>query len=77
MAYGVNKDIGLKLFTRAMQLNNESPRCMVEYARALLMLEGDKMMDEATTLYQLAARTRPSDAMERLEVEMAKAELDD
>ena len=50
---------------------------MVEYARALLMLEGDKMMDEATTLYQLAARTRPSDAMERLEVEMAKAELDD
>jgi tetratricopeptide (TPR) repeat protein len=77
MAYGVNKDIGLKLFTRAIQLNNESPRCMVEHARALLMLEGDKMMDEATTLYQLAARTRPRDAMERLEVEMAKAELDD
>ncbi len=77
MAYGVNKDIGLKLFTRAMQLNNESPRCMVEYARALLMLDGDKMMDEATTLYQLATRTQPRDAMERLEVEVAKAELDD
>lgn len=77
MAYGVNKDIGLKLFARAMELNSESPRCMVEYARALLMFDGDEMQDEATRLYECAARTHPVDALERLEVEMARAELDD
>jgi hypothetical protein len=77
MAYGVNKEVGLKLFSSAMQLNSHSPRCMVEYARALLMFDGDKMMEEATHLYQLAARAHPLDAMERLEVEMAKAELED
>ena len=77
MAYGVNKDVGLKLFANAMQLNSKSPRCMVEYARALLMFDGDKMMEEATHLYQLASRSHPRDAMERLEVEMAKAELED
>ena len=36
----------------------------------------NKMMEEATHLYQLASRSHPRDAMERLEVEMAKAELE-
>jgi hypothetical protein len=77
MAYGANKDIGLNLFARAMELNNASAFCMVEYARAMLMLEGETMMDEATRLYQLAACGKPVDAKERLEVEMAKTELKD
>ena len=50
---------------------------MIEYANAMLMLEGDKMMLEATRLYQQAAATKPLDAMERLDVEMAKVELED
>jgi len=77
MAYGANRDIGLKLFTKALQLNVDSAYCMVEYARAILMMDGEKMMEEATRLYQLAARAKPIDALERLEVEMAKNELDD
>ena len=77
MAYGVNKDIGLKLFSRAMELNPESPRCMVEYARALLMFDGDQMQDEANRLYECAAKSRALDALDRLEVEMARAELQD
>jgi hypothetical protein len=34
-------------------------------------------MKEATKLYEDAAAAAPMDAMERLDVEMAKAELDD
>jgi hypothetical protein len=40
------------------------------------MLDGDKMMSEATRLYQQAAAAEPIDAMERLDVELAKVELD-
>ena len=43
----------------------------------MMMLEGDKMLKEATLLYQLAAQAKPIDAMERLDVEMAKVELQD
>lgn len=50
---------------------------MIEYARAMMMLDGEKMMEEATRLYQLAARANPSDALERLDVELARTELVD
>ena len=77
MTYGAKKDIGLQLFQQALKLNFESAIAMIEYANAMVMLEGDKMMKEATRLYQLAAAAKPMDAMERLDVEMAKAELED
>jgi len=41
------------------------------------MLEGDKKMKEATSLYEQAAGSKALDATERLDVEMAKAELED
>jgi tetratricopeptide (TPR) repeat protein len=77
MAYGANRDTGLNLFVQALKLNVESVLGMVEYAHAMLMLDGDKMMNEAARLYQQAALANPIDAMERLDVEMAKAELED
>jgi hypothetical protein len=40
-----------------------------------LMLEGDKKLKEATRLYEQAAAADPIDAMERLDVELAKVEL--
>ena len=49
----------------------------VEYANGLVMLEGDKRMKEAEALYAEAAAMTPMDAMERLDIEMAKAELED
>ena len=70
------KDIGLALFQQALKLNFMSALGMVEYANAMLMLDGDKMMSEATRLYQQAAAAEPIDAMERLDVELAKVELD-
>ncbi len=77
MTYGAKRDTGLKLFQQALKLNPGSAIAMIEYANGLVMLEGDKKMKEATRLYEQAAASKPMDAMERLDVEMAKAELED
>ena len=77
MTYGAKKDLGLSLFREALKLNPGSAIAMIEHANGLVMLEGDKKMKEATKLYEQAAASTPLDAMERLDVEMAKAELED
>jgi len=74
---GASKDAGLTMFKTALKLNPTSAIAMVEYANGLVMLEGDKKMKEAENLYADAAACEPLDAMERLDVEMAKAELED
>lgn len=76
MTYGAKKDTGLALLQEALKLNIESAIGMIQYANAMVMLEGEKMMKEATRLYQQAAAAQPMDAMERLDVEMAKVELE-
>ena len=65
------------MYKTALKLNPNSAIAMVEYANGLVMLEGDKKMKEAEKLYADAAAFDPADAMERLDVEMAKAELED
>ena len=74
---GADKATGLKMFQQALKLNPLSAIAMVEYANGLVMLEGDKKMKEAEKLYADAAACEPADAMERLDVEMAKEELED
>jgi cytochrome c-type biogenesis protein CcmH/NrfG len=74
---GASKDAGLAYYKAALKLNPGSAIAMVEYANGLVMLEGDKRMKEATKLYEEAAACEPMDATERLDVEMAKAELED
>lgn len=77
MTYGVRKDKGLQLFRQALLLNPGSAIAMIEYAKALVMLEGGARMAEATALYQQAAACEPQDAVEQLDVGMARAELED
>ncbi len=74
---GASKDQGLLMYKTALKLNPGSAIAMVEYANGLVMLEGDKKMKEAEKLYADAAACEPMDAMERLDVEMARAELED
>ena len=77
MTYGAKKDTGLALFKQALTLNPGSAIAMMEHANGMVMLEGDKKMKDATKLYEQAAACKALDAMERLDVEMAKAELED
>ena len=74
---GADTATGLKMFKEALALNPDSAIARVEYANGLVMLEGDKRMKEAEKLYAEAAECTPMDAMERLDVEMAREELED
>ena len=47
----------------------------MEYANALVMLEGDDGMAQATQLYEQAASSQPQDAMEHLDRELARTLL--
>ncbi|UCE30755.1 MAG: hypothetical protein JSW68_11970 [Burkholderiales bacterium] len=77
LTYGAKKDVGLKHFQTALKLNPDSAVYRIEYANALAMLEGKKALKQAEQLYQEAAEFDPLDAMERLDVELARAELED
>jgi tetratricopeptide (TPR) repeat protein len=75
MTYGARKDVGLKMFQEALRIHPHSPIALIEYANGLVMLEGEKKMKDATRLYEQAAALEPLDAMERLDVDLARAEL--
>ena len=76
MTYGAKKETGLRMFQEALQLNPRSAVALIEYANGLVMLEGDRMFEESTRLYQQAAAIEPLDAKEWLDVEHARAELE-
>jgi hypothetical protein len=77
LTYGAKKELGLKHFQTALKLNPDSAIARIEYANGLVMLEGKKALAKAEELYGEAAGCVAADAMERLDVELAKAELDD
>lgn len=74
---GADAATGLKMFQQALKLNPGSAIAKMEYANGLVMLEGDKKMKEAEKLYAEAAAAEAADAMERLDIELAKSELED
>jgi tetratricopeptide (TPR) repeat protein len=76
MTYGAKKDAALEHFAKAVKLNPESAITRIEYANGLILLFGKGRIDEATTLYEQAAAMPPQDAMERLDVGLAQAELE-
>ena len=75
LTYGAKKDAGEGHFKAALKLNPDSPIAMTEYADGMVMLFGRSRMKDAEKLYAQAAACTPADAMERLDVEAAKAEL--
>ncbi|MES3023429.1 MAG: hypothetical protein V4857_17840 [Pseudomonadota bacterium] len=77
LTYGVKKEESYKAFKKAIELNDDSAIGRIEYANALVTLDGNKKMADAVKLYEQAAAVEPQDAMERLDVEAAKEELED
>jgi tetratricopeptide (TPR) repeat protein len=76
MTYGAKKDSALEHFRKAIGLFPESAIAKIECANGLILLFGKGRLDEATRLYEEAAACKPADAMERLDVERAKSELE-
>ena len=77
LTYGASKEVAVKHFASALKLAPDSAIACIENANALVMLFGQSRMDEAVKLYGKAAAATPADAMERLDVELAKSELED
>ena len=77
LTYGASKDAAVEHFQKALKLNPDSAIARIEYANGLVLLFGKDRMKEAEKLYAEAAKQKPLDAMERLDVEAAKAELED
>jgi len=76
LTYGANKDKGEEHFRKALKLAPDSPIAHIEMANGMVMMHGKKMVEEAGRLYGKAAEIEPRDAMEKLDVEAARAEID-
>ena len=76
MTYGAKKDSALEHFQKALKLNPDSAIARIEYANGLIMLFGKARIADAEKLYKEAAACKPADAMERLDVELARSELE-
>lgn len=77
LTYGAKKDAAMKNYQTGLKLNPDSAIARIEYATGLVMLEGKKGLKQAEQLYAEAAACEPIDAMEKLDVEQAKAEMED
>ena len=76
VTYGAKKDSAVEHYEKAIKLNPDSAIARIEFANGLLMLFGKSRIADAEKLYKEAAKIAPADAMERLDVEHAKAELE-
>lgn len=72
MTYGVRAETAIAMFERGVTLNSHSASGWMEYARGLMMIEGDAKIVEAGRLYERAAAIVPADARERLDAELAR-----
>jgi tetratricopeptide (TPR) repeat protein len=76
MTYGASEKEAVKHFETALKLTPLSPIAHVEYGNGLYLLYGDNRLEDVTELYIKAAEMVPRDAMEKLDVESALAELE-
>jgi tetratricopeptide (TPR) repeat protein len=76
LTHGADRKAGEEHFRKALKLTPDSPIAHIEMANGLVMMHGKKMLEEAGRLYAKAAAISPRDAMEKLDVETARAELE-
>lgn len=76
LTYGASRDAALRHFRAALEINVRSAIARIEYANALIMLDGGDKENEAALLCQQAASLEPHDAMEKLDIERARKKLE-
>jgi len=76
MTYGASESDAVRHLQKALELTPRAPIAHIEYANGLYLLYGDRRLDEVSELYNAAAEIEPLDAMEKLDVEAALAELE-
>ena len=76
MTYGASAAKAIQCFDRALELTPDSPIAHIEYGNGLYLLYEDDRIDDVSELYVKASEMEPRDAMEKLDVESALAELE-
>jgi tetratricopeptide (TPR) repeat protein len=77
MTYGAKAATGEEHLKTALKLTPDSPIAHIEYGNGLMLLFGDKKEDDAAAAYEKATKLKPKDAMEKLDIEFAKSQLED
>ncbi|HRF52995.1 MAG TPA: hypothetical protein PK027_00860 [Aquimonas sp.] len=77
LTYGAKAATGEKHLQTALELTPDSPIAWIEYGNGLMLLYGDKREDDAAEAYAKAAKLKPKDAMEKLDAEFAKSQIED
>jgi len=76
VTYGASESRALEHLRRALELTPRAPIANLECGNGLYLLFGNRRLDEVAELYNAAAAAEPLDAMEKLDVEAALAELE-
>lgn len=75
LTYGVSKDAAIGHFETSLKLNPDSAIARIEYASALTLMFGRSRASEVRRLHEAAAACQPSDAMEHLDMALAKSRM--
>jgi tetratricopeptide (TPR) repeat protein len=76
LTYGASADKAIRHFKAALALNPASAIARLEYANGLIMLDERDNTAKALALRREAAAMTPHDAMERLDLELARQTLE-
>ena len=76
MTYGAKASEADRHLAAALKLTPDSPIAHLEYGNLLLLLHGEKREDDVASAFEKAGKLKPRDAMEKLDGEYAKAQLE-
>ena len=76
MTYGAKAADAEKHIKTALKLTPDSPIAHVEHANMQLLLQGSRGEDGAADAYEKAAKFKPRDAMEALDIRFARAQIE-
>lgn len=76
MTYGAKASEAEKHIQIALKLTPDSPIAHVEHGNLLLLLYGDKKENAAATAFEKATKLKPHDAMEQLDAEFARSQIE-
>lgn len=76
LTYGAKASEAESHIKTALKLTPDSPIAHVEHGNVLLLLHGEKQEDAAASAYEKASNCKPKDAMEKLDAEFAKSQIE-
>jgi tetratricopeptide (TPR) repeat protein len=77
LTYGANADEAVELYKKGIELAPYSVSAKTEYADGLLSMYGKKKVKDAVALYEQSVENAPIDALEAMDIMLAREELEE